>query len=280
MPIQSPLLLDSVEPINWLHPTNRGLTDDWTIISGLAGGTRLVNLVHGENNGLLTNGAVYDSTINRFGGDGTILYDGTDSYTDCGASNVGLTGQTVFFVSAWVNTNTTTNSAGGGGLRYIVTTESGSNGFMLRYSPAGSSNQFQFYIGIGSGFTGPVTFSAPAANIWYHLIAGYDTVANLIYLYVNGKLQSSMAASADSVTGANLYIGTFAGQTSRAWSGWIDGVQCFNVNHGADGWAELYRETAAGNPNRYNWLRSSRVLNTVAAPATNRRRRVLIGASR
>jgi hypothetical protein len=151
---------------------------------------------------------------------------------------------TKFSAAAWVMTDTTASSGGGGGLRYILGCEdSGPTGqFAIRYSP--SAGQFQaFFFASGIGVTSTTTV---AAHTLYLVGVSLDTADfGTIKLYVNGRLEDTATGvtTLDSTVTA-LTVGNDGGFNSRTrqWSGLIGSAAIWSRNIGDDGHRALYQQ--------------------------------------
>lgn len=102
------LFIDSVCPVDWAHPLNRGLLGLWMdpgqALPGWRGGATLRDLVRGgrtPHDGTLTNGPTWGGPRGRPGGRGSLSFDGTDDRLVIPAVKAWAVGD--FYVSFWIN---------------------------------------------------------------------------------------------------------------------------------------------------------------------------------
>jgi len=147
-------------------------------------------------------------------------YTTSPAYVDLGVPTM-LSSAITFSAAAWVLTDTTSPSAGGGGLRYLFGAEGGSDvaAFVCRYSP--SSGHFQAYQWGSGGYQGGEGATTVVANRLYHVAV--TCIGSTLSLYVDGVLDGSWSVSASLVpmTSTRYYIGSMFGDTARQWSGLI-----------------------------------------------------------
>jgi hypothetical protein len=141
-------------------------------------GTAWNDLV-GNNNSTLTNGPTFNS-----GNKGSIVFDGTNDYVNCGSSVGG--GYINITACIWVYPQRNDNYYFA---RYIL----GSNGWIITSVLVGGNRVFTVdgreQGGGGNYFQILTTTSFPTNNIWYHLC--YTKNANNWRLYVNGNLEAN-----------------------------------------------------------------------------------------
>jgi hypothetical protein len=184
----------------YLDAANRksysGAGTSWNDISGTG------------NNGTLVGGIAYTSS-----NAGTMTFDGTTGYIDCGtAPQIGssLTGLTV---SMWVNTNSRS-------VRCIA--EDGTNyNTNTFYMFQEDVNYFSFTV-FGTSYDVIYTNYVYQLNTWYNLVGTWQAGLNT-QLYTNGVLTSGTrngSAQNSVIDGnANLNIGTRPGNASFRFSG-------------------------------------------------------------
>ena len=185
---------------------------------------------------------------------GALRFDGQTEYVST-ASNVVDTSQS-FTAAAWVQLE---NEVG----YSTAFSEDGANvsGFYLQYlSPTDSglgsaAGKFAFAL-LNSDSTGAtparaVSPFAPVANTWYHLAGVYDSVNQVIKLYVNGSLVATQSVPAAwSATGpAAIGRGKF-GQPSDFWPGRIADARLYSRALSDQDMQTLYQTAPADSPIR------------------------------
>ena len=190
-------------PINWSHPSAKGLVGFWVFQEG--GGDLVNDLSGNANHGTLKSMAFPPTTVSgwnpgKFGS--CLFFDGSNDYVDCGNdSSLDITG--AITIETWVKANT------------IVAYDT-----IVRKT---SAYTFRLYEGKPElymwGLTDTNTISATILNTgqWYHLV------------YIDGILDitddssGSIAISAD-----DLVIGIRRGTLGSLWDGQIDQVRIYN----------------------------------------------------
>ena len=142
--------------------------------SYVSGSTVWTDLSKNSNTGTLTNGP----TFNRDGG-GSIVFNGTNQYVDCGVSTISL--PINITLSAWINQSSTN------AYRNIITKE-GATAVALDYGLTTSPNGNLYFWFDNGGFRihETSTNSINSINIWYHVTAVYNDTNNTVQMYVNG----------------------------------------------------------------------------------------------
>jgi hypothetical protein len=122
------------------------------------------NDLAGSNNGTLTNGPTFNS-----GNGGSIVFDGTNDYVDCG-NNSSLNAPDEITLSAWING--TYNAPG----EYAVIDKGGITGYhfgiyqqRIIFQPQSSYKQSNTLL---------------SNNVWYNIVAVYNKIN--VYFYLNG----------------------------------------------------------------------------------------------
>lgn len=88
----------------------------------------------------------------------------------------------------------------------------------IRMAPYSSSNSASW-----DTLTGGATGTTFNAGQWYHIAATFDPVDNMIYVYVDGVLEtSSTPPSTYNYACDNSRIGGRYDDTNEAWNGWVD----------------------------------------------------------
>lgn len=129
-------------------------------------GTAWSDISGQTNNGTLTNGPTFDS-----GNEGSISFDGTDDYVDCGGGMDHGTG--AFTYETWANTNSIT-----GGYGWIM----GKSGYNMGLNRYNNVVQFFLYNSVGSLYAESVYILS--IGTWWHIVGTFD--GSTIKLYVNG----------------------------------------------------------------------------------------------
>jgi len=94
---QNDAMIDMIQPVNRLHPANRGLVAWWMVLLGTSGGRRFMDIYNPGPNGLhgtLTNMDPATDFVpsSRLGSYGELDLDGVDDYIDFGDSqSTGIT---------------------------------------------------------------------------------------------------------------------------------------------------------------------------------------------
>lgn len=231
------------------HQLNRGLVSDWTVISraGWSRGATLRDLsctIRKNNNGTLTSGPTWQGAKGRPGGFGSLSFDGTDDYVDCGTipqMNYPFT------VSAWVlptdfSTARTIFGSSGAGLQWRINT----NGRLAFFK--------QNVQGIGAGNV------SVTAGVWSHVVGTYDTSGNFAH-YINGVSAGGGTTGVVTLDAFGVQIGR-NGVGAEYFLGLMDSHLLFSRAMTAREVGNLYRETKFGNSERYHWLGENWFLGT------------------
>ncbi|MFC5832329.1 LamG-like jellyroll fold domain-containing protein [Nonomuraea insulae] len=130
-----------------------------------------------------------------------------------------------------------------------VTQEGGRTGaFALQYSK--TNDRWALGVTGSDADAAPVTralsAAAPRLNEWTHLTGVYDSAAGQISLYVNGRLESTVAVTAPWNATGPLTIGRgkVAGAASEYWPGDVDEVRVYGRAMFADEVADLVNSAA------------------------------------
>jgi len=162
-------------------------------------GTTWTDLI-GSNDGTLTNGPTYSSANG-----GSIVFDGTNDYVDCGNPSISVGKITV---NAWVKIIT--------GSRYQHIVDSSSNSWHLAIL---DTNRPYFW----NGSTYHTAAQVLSTSTWY-MITGVQSSS--LDIYVNGVLSQSIASNIN-VTTNNVNIGRWQ-SSSRPFSGNMAQVKIYN----------------------------------------------------
>jgi hypothetical protein len=174
--------------------------------------------VAGSNNGTLTNGPTFNSSNG-----GSIVFDGVD---DSCRSTLNSQLSNSFTFSAFVKPSTIPSEVSG-----VVVSEVASYG---NYWALLGLYQSKWHWSLYNGSNNPyiISNSTPVANIWTYITGVRNVVADTLYFYVNGILDSSIN---DSITSTPIYSAfNVGGQVSqpggqnRLFNGSIASTQIYN----------------------------------------------------
>lgn len=284
--------LNASNPINFGHPLNHGLVNEYAVLPQCAGISgwgmnkwRDLNLLtNGKNNGTLTNFAnPFTQTSGwiaqrRPGGFGSLAFDGTNDYalfTDA----TYLNGVTALTVALWVKPLST------GTYELWDRWCTGSNGVFFFKSRYDTSLGFRGFVSSTGANQDGGTFASTivTAGTWNHACWTYD--GTTLRFYLNG------VASATTFSG--IVSGALTGGASiTAFGTNSNGAGASNQLNGAADmvsvWKNraltaaevylLYNETRKGNPNRWNWRnRTSLFVGSQAAAASTQQQLMLLG---
>lgn len=252
-----PALLNLAGPVNWLDPLSRGLRAWWLCVPGLMSGSRWVDLCATSNNqtlhGTLTGGAAFGDSLNRGGGWGRVLFDGTDDTVSI--ANLPLMGNDAT-LCCWVNgtsfaANKTLFCAQNGASDNSLTMECGRTANRLSVLHSGSA--------VHTGAN-----NVPGTNVWFHAAftrtgtSGAWTVTT----YINGALDSSTGSIATNpypLATPNVRIGTNPGIAGRYLSGAMDDVRIYSRALSAGEIRQVYLSSRTGHPGLLNRLAVGRL---------------------
>jgi hypothetical protein len=183
--------------------------------SYVSGSTAWNDLSRGGNNGILTNGPIFNT-----GSLGSIVFDGTNDFVDCGNnSSLNLTNN--FSLGVWVRPSSTQPSVDGGIIGRLTETD-GYAGYLLFY--VRGTRIISLYIRSGIR----ASTSALTLDTNYYIVGTYN--GSTASIYVNGVLVNSNPTSVLAIpTGVNFHIGkyTFSG-SPRNFAGNIFNTQVYN----------------------------------------------------
>ena len=172
--------------------------------SYIGSGTTWSDLSGNNNNGTLVNGTGYNSS-----GVGSMVFDGSDDYVNCGN---GITTTTQITVSAWVKLNV--NNI----FQHIV--DSANNTWHLAVL---SDGRLYFWDGNVYHTNGDIL----STGKWYHVVGVKTATTNDIY--VNGILSSSLNSNV-SIPTNNVWIGRWQPPgDGRVFNGNISNVQIYDA---------------------------------------------------
>jgi hypothetical protein len=206
-----------------------------------SGGTTWYDLV-GNNNGTLTNGPTF-SSVNG----GTLVFDGTNDYIDCGN---GPSFQIVGSITTetWINFSSLNNNSdlnliskysNAGGSNYQGWIMFKSTGNYASFGPGGTggpnSNEFGWLATSNGNFSGALIGSGEQVltNTWYQVVGVFNSSDNSMQLYVNGILKYSAVRTGQTSgvllnASRNICIGATPNDDSRYVQGKIPITKVYN----------------------------------------------------
>lgn len=258
------------QPINRAHPLNRGLVGCWIVVPWYKSGQRLIDLSGLRTHGTLTNGPMW-SGLAPPGGFGSVSFDGSDDYVDCGSSATLAPAQ--ISVSAWIKSNATIGAFDG---LMSKSNTAWTAGWGWHWS---SSTRLRFWIENWSTGDAFVDFASEAdTQTWHHVCGTWDGA--MVRCHLDAKNQGNERAYGGALTSTHpLEIGRTAANANN-FLGLIDSVQIRARAVSTAEVAALYDDARRGYPETLNWLSTrSYLLPDVggAAPAGNRRRAAMQG---
>ena len=163
------------------------------------------------------NGTLYNISYNSSLVGGSVLFNGSNSYVNCGTFVTAVNIQTI---SVWVKFNDLVNA------QEIVSKSAGSTGVeLLLYS-----NALQTYV-MGAGTPTQTNIGYSVSNLntssWYNIVATQAGNGGAMNLYVNGTVIASGTAPTTINDSTNLLIGTWNGG-GRFFNGSISQIQIYN----------------------------------------------------
>jgi len=142
-------------------------------INGISG-TSWKDISGNQNNGTLVNGPIFNSANG-----GSIVFDGSNDFIDCGVSNIPL--PINITLSAWINQSVLN------AYKNIITKE-GATGNDLDYGLTTSPNgNLYFWFNNGSfRIHETSTNIINSLNVWYYVTSVFSDTNNTVQLYANG----------------------------------------------------------------------------------------------
>lgn len=190
--------------LNPRAPLNQGLVAKYICLPGMTGGQYWYDLCQ-KNKGTLTNmtsGYGWQGAMGRPGGWGSMRFDGSDDYVDCGTSNLFQVGTGKnLSLALWFRTTQTTNWCIVARARYAAAT-----GRWAFLREAGATS---FFIGDTLGGTYVSVTATHLDGIWHHVVGTYasDGVIN-VYLD-GGKFTASGNRTPSTSATYNLLFGKY-----------------------------------------------------------------------
>ena len=163
-------------------------------------GTSWNNLSGNANTGTLTNGPTFSNSNG-----GTITFDGTDDYVNCGNLGSFYTQGTI---SYWMFSTAVENFRNPFSTNYL-----GINvGIRFeQYTTVSPYGGFNVIIGNDAGTYGSYDYSPSStltANIWYNVVLAWNTSTNKVFGYLNGVLKFDTTHTYWATTLPSISIGS------------------------------------------------------------------------
>ncbi len=245
-------ILDVNCPINWDHPTNRGLIHEMAVSpnSGWRGGNTFRDLVRGgrsPHDGTLTNGPTWTGIRGRPGGFGALsVVLASNQYA---TSALVTTAITKFSTAVWFRWN-------GVSTLDNVFTFNGSVGTVgwgfIRREATGIANVLAEGIALSAFASSTYVL---ASGVWNHLCMTRDATTNT--LYVNGQPHTTSTTNFGTITTGVTNMGA-EGASSRSAGGLVDSHLIWSRCLSPAAVQALYQESCLGNPERWNWVEPRR----------------------
>lgn len=233
--------VDYRQPVNRVHPLNRGRIGWWLPLPHRYGGPCLYDLVSGFPASLegFTSGNGW-TTFAPPGQIGSLSYAGSQYVQAFHSSYLNAATMTV---AAWINCA----SASAGTLRMIATRDAASTGnreFQFRLN----GNQVEFIAFIGGSAHTVTGVGSVGDNNWHWVAATFDGA--YLKTWIDGALDNSLAQSGSIDTGAiDLYLGTYSvSPPSYAMTGHIAEASLWSRPLSAADMASYYRLCLQGYP--------------------------------
>lgn len=180
------------------------------------------NDLSGNNyNGTFPNGIGFNTSNG-----GNLTFNGTNQYVNCGSS---LSQSANFSISCWTKRNGIQPSAGG-----VICGQSGATpGYGQNYllSISASASPVALFSQSSDSYKNVKSNTVILDDTWYYIVGTYDTVANVMRLYINGGLENSTSLTADPpTTGSQLFlVGASDGSSPGNWfKGSVSDVRVYN----------------------------------------------------
>jgi hypothetical protein len=200
----------------------KDLVSYWSFDSGTYDtGTKVVDDLHGSNNGTANNSRVYgtDGKLNK----GTDFTKGYDKITTPGSTDWNLGGQ--FTISCWLKTTQNLSAAG---VITRTTVIEGDYKFIFPYITK-NSTLVDLYVRTASGVSFARWLPDNLTNgDWYHLVGVYDKseITKKLKIYVNGNEESSSNGYNEDVSTdtTGLTFGVWKEENLNFFNGLLDEV--------------------------------------------------------
>jgi hypothetical protein len=208
-------------------------------------GTAAADKTANNANGTLGSGASWTTTASHSGGR-SINFDGTNSAYVSTANTIDSTQS--FTVSAWVNL-----TAGGGNTQTVLAEGTNTSAFLLKYENGSGQSSWMFLTtqsdSTSSGVQDKIgTSNSASAGTWAHLVGVYNASTDMIYLYVNGALDSSTSHTTTWGATGNFQVGRmrWGGSDINGFNGRIDDVRAYQRALSTTEISDLYHDSPPG----------------------------------
>jgi hypothetical protein len=184
-----------------------------------------------SNNGTLTNGPTFDA-----GNGGSIVFDGSDDYVNCGNDSI-FTLTAELTLECWVKTSYT------GGYNHFISKFPVSNCAYLIGSQ--QSNGYLYFSrstnGANGGINGSLSINVCSGN-WNHLVVSYNSTSSTLLMSVNATISSSSLTGSIYEATSNLEVGRRSG-VGQYYPGNIATAKVYNRALTADEIRQNYNAT-------------------------------------
>lgn len=261
-------------PVNRSHPLCRDLTAWWKVLGqGKFWAGNTLHDLTGSHPGTLTNAPTWQGATGRPGGMGCLRCADTQHVVVSSLANM-VGGNAQVTMALWIKPNGITSSE--------CMIDCG--GFDILWSMTGAPfNRLVLTIrqeGVGSlpGFLESGD-NAVTADVWQQVMFVVDGTNDAHALYVNGVSvkTASTAFTTFATDGDNYFF--ISDSASNALGDYDDVMLWLGRALSAAEASALYRNSIRPDNPMLNWIRRPVLVNSPAAPAGNRRRRVLMGAA-
>ncbi|WP_069885943.1 LamG-like jellyroll fold domain-containing protein [Streptomyces luteocolor] len=179
-----------------------------------------------------------------------VSFNGTDGYASTDIPAVNTSGG--FAVSAWAQLSKLPDGTA------VVATQPGNHkpGFELYYSKSYDRWVFNQYKSDGAGAAAVRAMADKPGGVtagkWTHLVGSYDSVRDVLELFVDGKLvgRAAHATPWEARRGLQLGAGSYGGAPAGFFPGAIDAVQLFDKPLAQDEVDKLHAKRTIGDPGR------------------------------
>lgn len=259
-------------PINRANPLMRGLVSRWKVVPWYSSGGRFIDLA-GKNHGTLNNGPTWSSAKGRPGGSGSLTFTGSAyvAIPSTTSFDLGTSGSATF--GCWCMRSGSTN-----GFALCNRTNATASGFdiLINNASVGGSHVVRCGDGANSAVTADWV-SGVVTGTWFHIAGVISRSANVLRIYGNGVFKNSVSIA--SVTGninqsSDLNLGARVGAVNLA--GNIDDAFFINRELSDSEVFSLCQATRQQYDPTLNWYSHPIMMGAGAAPAGNRRRRILM----
>ncbi|MCX4237244.1 DNRLRE domain-containing protein [Streptomyces sp. A15ISP2-DRY2] len=179
-----------------------------------------------------------------------VEFNGTDGYASTDLAVVNTSGG--FAVSAWVRLSKIPDSTA------VVATQPGNNapGFELYYSKTYDRWAFNQYKADSADAAiarvMPAQAGGVSAGVWTHLVGSYSSTADVLQLFIDGRLVGETAYDSPWEARRGLQVGgkNYTGIAESLLPGTVDSLQLFDKPLAQDEIDKLYAKQTVGDPGR------------------------------